>query len=63
MEQTVTDPASPVRCYRCDTVIPAGAGRYNVFPGESYCSWTCLHERLPEIAEAIRLFVREPRQP
>jgi len=63
MTQALTDCHPAITCYRCGKVILPGEGRYNVFPDESYCSWTCLHAMLPEIAEAIRLFVREPRQP
>jgi len=56
-----TDQSRMVVCYRCDTPILPGEGRYNVLPGESYCSWACLQRTLPHIAEAIRLFVKESR--
>ena len=56
-----TAQSQTVVCYRCNTPIMPGEGRYNVLPGESYCSWACLHQTLPHVAEAIRLFVRAPR--
>ena len=60
--QPHTEQSRTVTCYRCGKPILHGEGRYHVFSGESYCSWTCLSHTLPHIAEAIRLFVREPRQ-
>ena len=62
MTQTLTDCQPMITCYRCGKAILSGEGRYNVFPRHSFCSWACLQETLPEIAEAIRLFVSEPRQ-
>jgi len=49
-------------CYRCGQPILLGQGRYNVLPDESYCSFECLRQSLPHIAEAIEAFAREPRQ-
>lgn len=57
---TTLETPSPVACYRCGVPILPGQGRYNVFPRESYCSWDCLRESAPHIAETITLFVREP---
>ena len=51
-----------VTCYRCGRPILLGQGRYNVLPDESYCSFECLRQSLPHIAEAIEAFAREPRQ-
>ena len=51
-----------VTCYRCGQPILLGQGRYNVLPDESYCSFECLRQSLPHIAEAIEAFTREPRQ-
>ena len=51
-----------VTCYRCGQPILLGQGRYNVLPDESYCSFECLRQSLPHIAEAIALFAKEPRQ-
>jgi len=51
-----------VSCYRCGRPILLGQGRYNVLPDESYCSFECLRQSLPHIAEAIEAFAREPRQ-
>jgi len=61
MEQT---PATEimVTCYRCGQPILLGQGRYNVLPDESYCSFECLRQSLPHIAEAIAQFAAEPRQ-
>ncbi|MDP3723972.1 MAG: hypothetical protein Q8R91_10865 [Candidatus Omnitrophota bacterium] len=61
MDQTQQTEEILVTCYRCGQPILLGQGRYNVFPGESYCSWTCLQQTLPHIAEAIRLFVDASR--
>ena len=52
-----------VTCYRCGQPILLGQGRYNVLPDESYCSFECLRQSLPHIAEAIAQFTREPSQP
>lgn len=49
-------------CYRCGQPILLGQGCYNVLPNESYCSFECLRQSLPHIAEAIVLFTKEPRQ-
>lgn len=57
-----TDHVRMVICYRCGNAILPGEGRYHVLPGESYCSWGCLQQTLPHIAEAIARFAREPRQ-
>ena len=62
MTQVQTDQAQTVTCYRCSRAILPGEGRYNVLPGESYCSWACLQQTLPHIAEAIVQFTQEPRQ-
>jgi len=61
MEQTKENQDIMVTCYRCGQPILLGQGCYNVLPWESYCSFECLRQTLPHIAEAIRLFVSEPR--
>jgi len=61
MERTNQDQELMVSCYRCGRPILLGQGRYNVLPDESYCSFDCLRQSLPHIAEAITLFVKEPR--
>ena len=58
--QIQTDHVQTVTCSCRDTSILPGEGRYNVLPGESYCSWACLYQTSPHIAEAIVLFVRAP---
>ena len=63
MEQTPRTEELMVSCYRCGQPILLGQGRYNVLPHESYCSFDCLRQSLPHIAEAIALFAKEPRQP
>lgn len=60
MEQTQRTEEVMVTCYRCGRPILLGQGRYNVLPNESYCSFECLRQSLPHIAEAIRHFVGEP---
>ena len=60
MEQTNQDQELMVTCYRCGQPILLGQGRYNVLPNESYCSFKCLRQSLPHIAEAIALFEKEP---
>ena len=62
MEQVLADQHPMVTCYRCGKPILPGEGRYNVLPDESYCSWECLWQTLPHIAEAMRRFTGEPRQ-
>ncbi len=62
MEQTPGAEELMVSCYRCGQPILLGQGRYNVLPWASYCSWECLWQRLPQIAEAIARFVDEPSQ-
>ena len=62
MDQTQRTEEIMVTCYRCGQPILLGQGRYNVLPNESYCSFECLRQSLPHIAEAIELFAREPRQ-
>lgn len=62
MEQTPRTEELMVSCYRCGQPILLGQGRYNVLPHESYCSFDCLRQSLPHIAEAIALFAKEPRQ-
>ena len=59
--QPHTDQSRTVTCSRCGKPILHGGGRYHVFPGESYCSWTCLYHTMPHIAEAVACFVTEPR--
>ena len=61
MEQTSRTEDTMVTCYRCGQPILLGQGRYNVLPDESYCSFECLRQSLPHIAEAIQLFVNESR--
>ena len=62
MEQTPRTEELMVSCYRCGQPILLGQGRYHVLPDESYCSFECLRQSLPHIAEAIALFAKEPRQ-
>jgi len=62
MEQTQRTEEIMVTCYRCGQPILLGQGRYNVLPDESYCSFECLRQSLPHIAEAIAQFTKEPRQ-
>ena len=62
MEQTPRTEELMVSCSRCGQPILLGQGRYNVLPHESYCSFDCLRQSLPHIAEAIALFAKEPRQ-
>jgi len=62
MEQTPGTKELMVTCYRCGQPILLGQGRYNVLPDESYCSFECLRQSLPHIAEGIALFTKEPRQ-
>ena len=58
MEQTQRAEEIMVTCYRCGQPILLGQGRYNVLPDQSYCSFECLRQSLPHIAEAIQLFSR-----
>ena len=62
MGHTEYDDSTMVTCYRCGQPILLGQGRYNVLPWESYCSFECLRQSLPHIAEAMRQFAKEPRQ-
>ena len=62
MDQTPRTEERTVTCSRCGQPIRLGQGRYNVLPDEAYCSFECLRQSLPHIAEAIELFAREPRQ-
>ncbi len=59
---TALETQHTVTCYRCGVSIQPGQGRYHVFPRESYCSFECLRQALPHIAEAITQFAQEPRQ-
>ena len=60
MDQTPRTEELMVTCYRCGQPILLGQGRYNVLPDESYCSFECLRQSLPHIAEAIQQFRQEP---
>ena len=62
MDQTQRTEELMVTCYRCGQPILLGQGRYNVLPDESYCSFECLRQSLPHIAETIAQFTKEPRQ-
>jgi len=59
MDQTPGTEEIMVTCYRCGQPILLGQGRYNVLPDESYCSFECLRQSLPHIAEAIAQFTSE----
>ena len=48
MDQTPRTEELMVTCYRCGQPILLGQGRYNVLPDESYCSFECLRQSLPQ---------------
>lgn len=62
MDQTQRTEEIMMTCYRYGQPILLGQGRYNVLLDESYCSFECLRQSLPHIAEAIGWFAKEPRQ-